>query len=130
MEEHHQEILQTILEMDSIRANPRYKALILMSRQSNEKREYESYCNKIRLLQNRVDKIKESFPNNYGKTYDQFLLEKNTPQFSITMPAVSSVLPIPSAPPAPPVTETESTEEEDFFTKLYPDQENEDEFSD
>lgn len=80
MESHHQEILRTILEADEIKSSPRYKALILMSRQANERREYESYCNRIRLCTNKIEKIKEAFPANHGMTYEQFLRSRTEPQ--------------------------------------------------
>jgi hypothetical protein len=80
MEAHHQEILQTILEADEIKSSPRYKALILMSRQANERREYESYCNRIKLCTNKIEKIKEAFPANHGMTYEQFLKSRLEPQ--------------------------------------------------
>lgn len=76
METQHQEILQSFLEIDEIRSSPRYKSLILMSRQANERKEYEVYSNKIRMHTNKIEKIKESFPNNYGMTYDQYLISR------------------------------------------------------
>lgn len=86
MEVQHQEILQTTWEIDTIRANPRYQALILMSRQANERREYEIYCNKMKMYQTKIDRIKDSFPNNYGKTYDQFLHEKQVSSIKSSSP--------------------------------------------
>jgi flagellar biosynthesis chaperone FliJ len=51
-----------------------------MSRQANERREYESYCNRIKLCTNKIEKIKEAFPANHGMTYEQFLKSRLEPQ--------------------------------------------------